>query len=335
MTKLLEVEGLKTRFDTRDGTVRAVDDVSFDLDEGETLAIVGESGAGKTVTALSVMRLVPEPGRIVAGDVRFEGESVLEMGEPDVRALRGDRIAMVFQDPMTSLDPVRRVGDQIGEPLRIHRGLTRKEAFAEAVELLGLAGVPRPSVRAREYPHQFSGGMRQRALIAMALSCEPDVLIADEPTTALDVTIQAQILELLKDLQERAGTAVIVITHDLGVVADVADRVLVLYAGRPAEYGTAHQVFREPRHPYTWGLLDSLPRHDLGDRGALTPIEGQPPSPFRIPSGCPFHPRCRYAQDVCRRETPPPVSSEEAPSASCHFSKDDAFVAAGQQAVRP
>lgn len=326
MARLLEVRDLKTYFTTRDGVVKAVDGVSFDLNEGSTLAIVGESGSGKSVTALSLMRLIPEPpGKIVSGEIVLKGESVLELKDEQVRALRGDRIAMIFQDPMTSLNPVFRVGYQIAEALRLHRAMDRKQAHARAVEMLDLVGIPNPEDRAKDYPHQFSGGMRQRAMIAMALACDPDILIADEPTTALDVTIQAQILELMIEMQQRTGAAIIVITHDLGVVADMADDVMVMYAGRQVEYGPADQVFYNPRHPYTWGLLDSLPRHDIDEKGQLNPIEGQPPSLIDIPSGCAFHPRCPYAREICRTRVPELVEVEPGHSAACHFAGDAGF----------
>ncbi len=324
---LLEVTNLKTHFTTRDGVVKAVDGVSFNVEEGQTLAIVGESGSGKSVTALSLMRLIPDPpGKIIEGTVVLKGDDVLKMDDATVRSMRGDRIAMIFQDPMTSLNPVFRVGFQIGEALRIHKGMSRKAAAARAVEMLDLVGIPNPSERARDYPHQFSGGMRQRAMIAMALACDPDILIADEPTTALDVTIQAQILELMIELQQRKGTAIIMITHDLGVVADMADYVMVMYAGKQVEYGTADDVFYQPRHPYAWGLLDSLPRHDVDKKGTLVPIEGQPPSLIDVPSGCAFNPRCPYAQDRCRTESP--VLREITPGhhAACHFAGEDGFV---------
>ncbi len=324
---LLEVSDLKTQFTTRDGVVRAVDGVSFALEEGHTLAIVGESGSGKSVTALSIMRLIPDPpGKIAAGKVVLRGESVLDMSDADVRAMRGDRIAMIFQDPMTSLNPVFRVGFQIGEALRIHKGMSRKEADARAVEMLDLVGIPNAPHRAKDYPHQFSGGMRQRAMIAMALACDPDILIADEPTTALDVTIQAQILELMIELQQRKGTAIIMITHDLGVVADMADDVMVMYAGKQVEYGSADAVFYSPQHPYTWGLLDSLPRHDIDEKGTLLPIEGQPPSLIDVPPGCAFHPRCPYAQAVCRETCPELREIEPGHMAACHFAGTDSLV---------
>ena len=326
MTTLLEVENLKTHFFTRDGVVKAVDGVSFTLEEGKTLAVVGESGSGKSVTALSIMRLIPDPpGKIVSGNVLFKGESIVDMPESRVREIRGDRIAMIFQDPMTSLNPVYRVGSQIGESLRLHKGFSKKEAFNRAVELLDLVGIPHPRDRARDYPHQFSGGMRQRAMIAMALSCDPDILIADEPTTALDVTIQAQILELMLELQKRTSTSIIMITHDLGVVADMSDMVMVMYAGRQVEYGSAQEVFYNPLHPYTWGLLDSLPRHDIDEKGHLQPIVGQPPSLVNVPAGCAFHPRCPFAQDVCRTQVPELKDVEAGHLSACHFAGDPTF----------
>ncbi|MHB1135945.1 MAG: ABC transporter ATP-binding protein [Coriobacteriia bacterium] len=324
---LLEVTNLTTHFTTRDGVVKAVDGVSFSVEESQTLAIVGESGSGKSVTALSLMRLIPDPpGKIVDGKILLKGEEVLKMDDSTVRAMRGDRIAMIFQDPMTSLNPVFRVGYQIGEALRVHKGLSRKEAAARAVEMIELVGIPNPADRARDYPHQFSGGMRQRAMIAMALACDPDILIADEPTTALDVTIQAQILELMIELQQRKGTAIIMITHDLGVVADMADNVMVMYAGKQVEYGTANDVFYRPRHPYTWGLLNSLPRHDIDEKGTLLPIEGQPPSLIDVPRGCAFNPRCPFAQDRCRSESPVLREIVDGHYAACHFAGEDGFL---------
>ena len=324
---LLEVNNLTTHFTTRDGVVRAVDGVSFSLDVGKTLAIVGESGSGKSVTALSLMRLIPQPpGKIVDGTVMLKGESVLDMSEAEMRSLRGDRIAMIFQDPMTSLNPVFRVGYQIGEALRVHKDMDRKQAQAKAVEMIELVGIPNAEHRAKDYPHQFSGGMRQRAMIAMALACDPDILIADEPTTALDVTIQAQILELMIELQQRTGAAIIMITHDLGVVADMANDVMVMYAGKQVEYGPASEVFYAPRHPYTWGLLDSLPRHDISAKGTLLPIEGQPPSLIDVPPGCAFHPRCPYAKDRCTTEVPTLREVTPGHTAACHFAGEPDFI---------
>lgn len=323
---LLEVKNLKTQFFTRDGVVKAVDGITFSLEAGHTLAIVGESGSGKSVTALSLMRLIQGPqGKVVDGEIMLAGKNVLKMNEQQVREMRGDQIAMIFQDPMTSLNPVFRVGFQIGEALRVHRGMSRSEAGQKAIEMLDLVGIPNAAHRVKDYPHQFSGGMRQRAMIAMALACDPDILIADEPTTALDVTIQAQILELMIEMQQRTGAAIIMITHDLGVVADMANDVMVMYGGKQIEYGSADDIFYRPLHPYTWGLLDSLPRHDITEKGELCPIKGQPPSLIDIPSGCAFHPRCPRARDICRTETPPLVEIEPGHSSACHFSADATF----------
>jgi len=326
MSHLLEVTDLKTHFFTQDGVVKAVDGLSFTLDPGQTLGVVGESGSGKSVTALSIMGLIPPTqGRIVDGEILFKGDSVTKMSEDDLRKLRGNRIAMIFQDPMTSLNPVYRVGKQIAESLRIHKGASKADAHKRAVELLDLVGIPHPAERAQDYPHQFSGGMRQRAMIAMALACDPDILIADEPTTALDVTIQAQIIDLMISLQDRTGSAIVMITHDLGVVADVADKVLVMYAGRPAEHGETDDVFYNPMHPYTWGLLDSLPRHDVDKKEELCPIKGQPPSLVNVPSGCAFHPRCPHAKPVCKEKVPELRTIHGEHKAACHFAGNPGF----------
>jgi oligopeptide transport system ATP-binding protein len=325
---LLEVDDLHMHFFTRDGVVKAVDGVSFTLEAGRTLGVVGESGSGKSVTAMSIMRLIPEPpGKVVSGDIRFKGQSVLAMSDKEQRRLRGDRIAMIFQDPMTSLNPVHRIGKQIAEPLRIHKNMTRKEAWAAAVELLAHVGIPQAEERARNYPHEFSGGMRQRVMIAMALACGPDILIADEPTTALDVTIQAQILDLMQEIQKRTESAIILITHDLGVVADMADHILVMYGGKAVEFGEADQVFYHPLHPYTWGLLESLPRHDVDDKGALCPIKGQPPSLINLPPGCAFSPRCSYAKPECHSSVPPLSEIDRGHHSACLFAGDGDFVA--------
>ena len=328
MPPLLEVDDLHMHFFTPDGVVKAVDGVTFTLECGKTLAIVGESGSGKSVTALSIMRLIQEPpGKVVSGDIRFKGQSILALSPKEQRKLRGNRIAMIFQDPMTSLNPVYRIGKQIAEPLRAHKGASKKEAWAAAVELLDRVGIPRAAERARDYPHEFSGGMRQRAMIAMALACGPDVLIADEPTTALDVTIQAQILELMQEIQARTESAIIMITHDLGVVADMADEVLVMYAGKAVEFGLADQVFYKPLHPYTWGLLHSNPRHDVEEKGKLIPIKGLPPSLIHLPEGCSFHPRCAYAQKICCTMRPPLLDVEDGHLSACHFSSRPEFLA--------
>ena len=324
--KLLEVKDLKMYFHTRDGVVKAVDGVSYDLEPGQTLGVVGESGSGKSVTALTMMKLIPmPPGKVEGGDVLFRGKSLIDMKEDDIRKIRGNDIAMIFQDPMTSLNPVYRIGHQISEAIILHKGLSKSQAMQRSVELLELVGIPQAKARLRDYPHQFSGGMRQRVMIAMALSCDPAILIADEPTTALDVTIQAQILELMEELQERTGTAIIMITHDLGVVADMADRILVMYAGRMVEFGTTDEVFYRPSHPYTWGLMDSIPRHDVDEKEALCPIKGQPPSLVNVPSGCAFHPRCPYAKEICRTTEPQVRTIEGQHTAACHFAGDAGF----------
>jgi oligopeptide/dipeptide ABC transporter ATP-binding protein len=300
VAKLLQVENLQTQFLTSAGVVRAVDGVSYDVDEGETVALVGESGCGKSVSALSIMRLVAEPaGRIVGGRIVFKGRDLLTLGDEEMRKVRGREIAMIFQEPMTSLNPVLTIGRQLTEGLEIHLGMDQAAANARAVELLGMVGIPDPARRLTQYPHQFSGGMRQRMMIAMALACNPSLILADEPTTALDVTIQAQILELLQDLSRRLGVAMLIITHNLGVVARYADRVNVMYAGRVIERGTAADLYADPRHPYTLGLLRSVPRLDEPMRAKLDPIEGQPPDLTRLPPGCAFAPRCAYRVDRC------------------------------------
>ena len=303
--ELLSVKDLRTYFRTDAGVARAVDGVSFALEKGEVLGIVGESGCGKSVTSLSIMRLVPQPaGEIVAGSsIRFRGRELLELDEAGMRKVRGEDIAMIFQEPMTSLNPVYPVGEQIAETLRVHRGMGRAEARTRAIEMLRLVGIPEPAERADAYPHQLSGGQRQRVMIAIALACEPDLLIADEPTTALDVTIQAQILDLLAELRERLGMAILLITHDLGVVAEVCDRVVVMYAGHVVEEGRVADIFRDPRHPYTQGLMQAMPR--LGRRKErLAVIPGIVPSATAWPVGCRFHTRCPYAWDLCIREAP-------------------------------
>ncbi len=306
---VLDVKNLQTVFFTNSGLFRAVDDVSFSVRRGETLAIVGESGCGKSVTALSIMRLVPDPpGRIVGGSVTLEGTDLLGLDEAEMRAVRGNRISMIFQEPMTSLNPVMRIGDQITEAVRLHRKLTSKEAWTKAVEMLRLVRIPEPEQRAREYPHQLSGGMRQRAMIAMALACRPALLIADEPTTALDVTIQAQILALIVELQKELGTGLILITHDLGVVAQTAQRVIVMYAGKKVEEAGVEALFENPRHPYTRGLMASMPAvatFGSNSDARLVEIPGMVPSLSNLPPGCAFAPRCALAIDRCRAEYPP------------------------------
>jgi len=306
---VLDVKNLQTVFFTNSGLFKAVDDVSFSVRRGETLAIVGESGCGKSVTALSVMRLVPDPpGRIVGGSIMLEGTDLLDIGEAEMRQIRGNRISMIFQEPMTSLNPVMRIGDQITEVLRLHQTMSAKEAWKQAVDMLRLVRIPEPERRAQEYPHQLSGGMRQRAMIAMALACRPALLIADEPTTALDVTIQAQILALIVDLQKRLGTGLVLITHDLGVVAQTAQRVIVMYAGKKVEEASVEALFENPRHPYTRGLMASMPAViSLGAKSdvRLTEIPGMVPSLTNLPVGCAFAPRCPLAIDRCRAEFPP------------------------------
>jgi len=305
---VLQVEDLQTHFFTPVGTVRAVDGVSYSLRSGETLGVVGESGCGKSVSALSILRLVANPpGRIVGGAIRFDGKNLLDLSEPEMEKIRGNDISMIFQEPMTSLNPLYTVGGQIAEAVALHQGLSKKEAWNRAVEMLRRVYIPEPEKRAHAYPHQLSGGMRQRVMIAMALSCNPKVLIADEPTTALDVTIQAQILDLMRELQETTGTAIVLITHDMGVVAENADRVVVMYAGRKVEEAPADELFDRPSHPYTEGLLGSIPH--LGAAGAnrmrLNEIKGLVPSLFNLPPGCSFAPRCAKATDRCRQEVPP------------------------------
>jgi oligopeptide transport system ATP-binding protein len=303
---LLSVRDLRTHFFTSDGVVKAVDGVSFDVAPGQTLGIVGESGCGKSQTVLSIMRLIPSPpGKIVGGAVLFEGQDLLRMSDAQIRRIRGRKIAMIFQDPMTSLNPVLTISRQITEALELHLGMDRKQARQRAIELLDLVGIPSARARVDDYPHQFSGGMRQRVMIAMALSCNPQLLIADEPTTALDVTIQAQILELIKSLSKEFGTATILITHDLGVVAGMCDDIVVMYAGRVIEEATVDDLYRDPAHPYTMGLLRSVPRLDEARQERLVPIEGFPPDLIDLPENCAFHPRCVYAADKCRAERPP------------------------------
>jgi oligopeptide/dipeptide ABC transporter ATP-binding protein len=301
---LLEVTDLRVTFDTEDGVVRAVDGVSFELGEGETLGIVGESGSGKSVTMMSVMRLIIDPNAHFAGSVAYRGQDLMALDRREMRAVRGSEIAMIFQDPMTSLNPVYKVGWQIAEQIRAHRKVSKAEAHKLAVELLAAVGIPNPERRADDYPHHFSGGMRQRVMIALALSCDPRVLIADEPTTALDVTIQAQILALIKKLRTDFGSSVVLITHDMGVVAEMADRVAVMYAGRIVEHGTVREIFHRPQHPYTWGLLGSIARLDRPKPERLNAIPGSPPSLTRLPTGCAFAERCAYRFDKCA-EVPP------------------------------
>jgi oligopeptide/dipeptide ABC transporter ATP-binding protein len=323
MDVLLDVRNLQTQFQTGGGVVRAVDGVSWDVQAGETVALVGESGCGKSVSALSVMRLVAAPaGRIVGGEVWFKGRDLLSLSEEEMRQVRGREIAMVFQEPMTSLNPVLSIGRQLTETMEIHLGMTPAQARARAAELLVMVGISDPERRLSQYPHQFSGGMRQRMMIAMALACSPPLILADEPTTALDVTIQAQVLELLKELSGRLGAAMLVITHNLGVVARYAARVNVMYAGRIAERGTAREIYANPRHPYTLGLLRSVPRLDEPRKAKLVPIPGQPPDLSRLPAGCAFAPRCAYAIERCRLEAPPLGEIEPGHLSACWRAAD-------------
>jgi peptide/nickel transport system ATP-binding protein len=300
--RLLEVKGLKVRFTTEDGIVRAVDGVDFELDRGQVLGIVGESGSGKSVTAMTILGLTRAPNTVFEGEVVYKGQNLISMSERGLRDVRGNEIAMIFQDPMTSLNPVYRVGDQIVEAIVTHDQIGKRAAKQRTVELLKQVGIPNPSQRVDDYPHQFSGGRRQRAMIAMALSCNPDVLIADEPTTALDVTIQAQIIELIDNLKDDFNSAVILITHDLGVVADIADEILVMYGGRIVERGPKRSIFYDPQHPYAWGLLGSIPRLDRPKGGKLASIKGAPPSLINLPQGCKFRPRCPHAFEKCTEE---------------------------------
>jgi peptide/nickel transport system ATP-binding protein len=323
---MLEVRDLHVQFRTDDGLVKAVDGLSFDLERGRTLGIVGESGSGKSVTSLAIMGLHRSSGKggtEITGQIRLDGEDLVSSSAERVRQLRGSKMAMIFQDPLSALHPYYSVGAQISEAYRVHNKVSKQVARKRAIDLLGRVGIPQPTVRVDDYPHQFSGGMRQRVMIAMALSCDPELLIADEPTTALDVTVQAQILDLIVDLQAEFGSAVIIITHDLGVVAEVSDDILVMYAGRVAENGSGVDVFRQPGHPYTWGLLSSMPRLDVARVDRLRPIRGTPPSLIHVPSGCPFHPRCNYPPQVggdrCSTEIPVLLETGPGHRVACHL----------------
>ena len=319
---LLEVNDLRTYFDTEDGVVKAVDGISFRLKRGETLGIVGESGSGKSVTNLSIIRLIPNPpGRIAAGEVLFNGQDILLLSTEDVRKIRGRRIAMIFQDPMTSLNPFLKISRQLMEMTQLHLGHTKAQAYEHAIKMLEIVGIPDARTRVDNYPHEFSGGMRQRVMIAMALSCEPELLIADEPTTALDVTIQAQILELIKKLKEKTGTSVILITHDLGVVAGMTDHVIVMYAGKIFEQARTSELFARPGNPYTKGLLRSVP-DPTAEQGQLYQIPGLPPDVAHLKPGCPFAPRCERVEEICRREFPPFVQLNADHHSLCHFAKE-------------
>lgn len=317
MEKMIQIKNLHVQFSTYGGRVQAVRGVSFDLHKGETLAIVGESGCGKSVTSQSIMRLIPTPpGRITSGSILFKGQDLTKLPEKKMRDIRGADISMIFQDPMTALNPTLRVGEQISENIMQHENISKEKAKEKAFEMLELVGIPNPKERLKQYPHEFSGGMRQRIVIAMALVCNPEVLIADEPTTALDVTIQAQILELFKDIQQKTDVSIVLITHDLGVVAQIADRVAVMYAGKIVEIGTRRDIFYTPQHPYTKGLLRSVPRLDLYE-SELVPIAGSPPDLFAPPSGCSFAPRCPYVMEVCDRMYPVSTKLKESHQVHC------------------
>lgn len=324
MERLLDIKNLNTSFFTHAGEVKAVGGVSFYLDKGEALGIVGESGSGKSITMMSLMRLLSENGKIKDGEIIFEGKDLAKVSEEEMQKIRGNEIGMIFQDPMTSLNPVLTVGDQLMEPLMRHKKMSKSQAFERAVHMLSIVGIPSPESRMKQYPHEFSGGMRQRVMIAMALSCEPKLLIADEPTTALDVTIQAQILELMKELKEKINTSIILITHDLGVVADVCNRINVMYGGLIAETGTKGDIFYRPRHPYTWGLLKSIPNPKTLAKERLKPIDGQPPDLLKPPAGCPFAPRCEYAMKICMTNRPPMFEVSEGHGAACWLNHPDA-----------
>jgi len=318
MSVLLQVKNLRTYFYTLDGIVKAVDGISYDVKEGEIVGLVGESGCGKSISALSLLRLVPNPpGKIVGGEVIFRGRDLLQLSEKEIRTVRGNNLAMIFQEPMTSLNPVFNIGRQLAEPLELHKKMSRTAALKKSASLLETVQIPDGDMRLTAYPHQFSGGMRQRVMIAMALSCTPKLLIADEPTTAIDVTIQAQILEIMQQITRELGTALIIITHNLGVIARYADRVNVMYAGRIVERGTAQDIYDHPKHPYTMGLLGSIPRLDHAIKERLIPIEGMPPDLGDLPNGCAFHPRCGYTIDKCRRKIPILTTDSESHSVAC------------------
>ncbi|MEG2411654.1 MAG: ABC transporter ATP-binding protein [Clostridium sp.] len=320
MEKILDVENLQVSFHTYAGEVQSVRGINFHLNKGETLAIVGESGCGKTVTSKAIMRLLPEPMPAEIkkdSKIMFDGKSILDMNEKELRKLRGSDISMIFQDPMTSLNPTMTIGKQISESLIIHRGMSKSEAMQESIKMLTLVNIPNADKRAHQYPHEFSGGMRQRAMIAIALACNPKILIADEPTTALDVTIQAQIMDLIGDLQKKLGTAVILVTHDLGVVADVADRIQVMYAGKIIERGDVEEIFKNPQHPYTWALLQSVPRLDTKNKDTLYSLDGTPPDLVKPPVGCPFAARCEYCMQICLEEMPETITLNNTHEVAC------------------
>ena len=317
--KILEIKNLKTHFFTGKSPVKSVDGVNLAVDRGQTLGIVGESGSGKSVTSLSIMRLISHPGKIVDGEIVFEGKNLLKLSEKEMRAIRGNEISMIFQDPMTALNPVFTVGDQISEVIRLHQNLPKKQAMERAADMLRVVGIPEPQQRVKQYPHEFSGGMRQRAMIAMALACNPKLLIADEPTTALDVTVQAQILRLMKKLQHEFRTAIILITHDLGVVAETCDKVAVMYAGNCVEYTDVKRLFANPMHPYTWGLLNSQPKLTADGSAKLEPIKGNPPDLAKLGEGCNFYDRCPYVQSICQEKKPDLVELTADHQVACHL----------------
>lgn len=320
---ILEVKNLRTSFFTDEGEVKAVDGVDFSIEKGKTIGIVGESGSGKSITSLSILRLLQEPaGKVVGGEIIFKGENLLNKSKKEMMNIRGNNISMIFQEPMTSLNPTLTCGEQIAESIRIHQKLNRREAWTKAVEMLKLVGIPSPDKRAKQYPFELSGGMRQRVMIAIALACNPELLIADEPTTALDVTIQAQILELIKKLQEELGTSLMMITHDLGVVAEMCDKVAVMYCGKVVEYADVKTIFTNPKHPYTIGLLNSVPRHDQDYEGDLSVIHGSVPSPFNLPKGCRFAPRCPHAKDICHAELPELETAADGDQVRCWIHTD-------------
>jgi peptide/nickel transport system ATP-binding protein len=320
---LLEVKDLKVHFNTDDGVVKAVDGISYTVQAGETLGIVGESGSGKSVSSLTVMGLITSKQAQISGEVLYQGVDLLKLPSDEMRNIRGAKISMIFQDPMTSLHPFYKVGDQIAEAIRHHQDISKRAAFDQAVEMLGKVNIPRPEERARQFPHEFSGGMRQRAMIAMALALNPDLLIADEPTTALDVTVQAQILDLIDRLKDEFNAAVIIITHDLGVVAEHCDDIQVMYAGKAVEFGNTDDIYYRPLHPYTWGLLGSIPRLNAEEKETLRPIRGLPPSLINVPSGCAFHPRCPYVMDVCKTDVPQLLPVDGHHAAACHLSLEE------------
>ena len=323
--KLLEIKDEKLSFFTPAGEVKALNGVSFSMNEGEVLGIVGESGSGKSVTAYSIMGLTAYPGKLIGGTIYFNGHQIEKMSEKEMRKIRGNEVSIIFQDPMTSLNPVYTIGNQITEVIRLHTGKSKKEAYDRAKELLELVGINEPEKRLKQYPHELSGGMRQRVMIAMALACEPDILIADEPTTALDVTIQAQILELMQELRQKLGMSIIMITHDLGVVASMCERIAVMYAGHIVEYGTADEIFYEPKHEYTKGLINSIPKLSAQEIERLVPIEGQPVDLLNPPAGCPFAPRCANCMKICLREMPPKTELSDTHYSHCWLLQKEEF----------